>query len=153
MKIQLAFIGPGLLSEFCRCILACGVILPFPELLPIGFRLGDTKYEVAQVVWYFCMASVAENRLNVQELGSMLRGAQRCSSILTRQLAGRAAALTSLQIQTASLAPLAVLRTTLTADTAPAGAGPAFHSFQSQSIHTSVSLHVHPCQMVMCCIL
>ena len=77
----------------------------------------------------------------------MLRGAQRCSSVLTRQLAGRAAALTQSQILPAPLAPLAVLRATLTADTAPAGAGPsatAFHSFNSQSIHTSVSLAPAP---------
>lgn len=72
----------------------------------------------------------------------MLRGAQRCSSILTRQLAGRAAAITQSQILPASLAPLAVLRATLTTEVVRAGAGPSatpFHSFNSQSIHTSVS--------------
>lgn len=78
----------------------------------------------------------------------MLRGAQRCSSLLARQLAGRAATLTQSQMLPASIAPLAVLRTTLAADTAPAGAGAAFHSFQSQSIHTSVSLRVCTLQMM-----
>ena len=81
----------------------------------------------------------------------MLRGAQRCSSILTRQLAGRVAALTQSQILPASLAPLAVLRTTLAADTAPAGAGSSstsFHSFQTHSIHTSVSSRYHFHQMI-----
>ena len=81
----------------------------------------------------------------------MLRGAQRCSSFLTRQLAGRAATLTQSQILPASLAPLAVLRTTLAADAAPAGAGSAssaFHGFPTQSIHTSVSSYWHFHQMI-----
>lgn len=74
----------------------------------------------------------------------MLKGAQRCSSVLARHLVGRSAALTQSQILPASLAPLAVLRHAIVTDNAPAGvAYTAYHSFPSQGFHSSVSLAHH----------
>ncbi|CAK0779397.1 hypothetical protein CVIRNUC_004763 [Coccomyxa viridis] len=75
----------------------------------------------------------------------MLRGAQRCSCLLARQVAARSAATSYIQTLPATLAPLAVLRTAILPDNAPGGAaGLPSTSFPSQSIHTSAWMWQKP---------